>query len=287
VLRDYGGEGGPVLFIPSLINPPNILDLSEERSLLRWLAARGHRVLLLDWGWDVARRRDLDVGGHVERIVLPLIDTLGEPPMLVGYCLGGTMAVAAACTAEVAGLATIAAPWHFDGFPRESRDMLARLWRGAEPTATALGVLPMEVLQSAFWSLDPARTVAKFEAFAAMDPEGPEARTFVTLEDWSNDGPPIPVAAAREMFEGLFATDLPGTGGWTVGGKTIDPVALTCPSLHIVSTTDRIVPSESAIRAGERIDLALGHVGMVIGGQARSKLWEPLERWLSSPRSSC
>jgi hypothetical protein len=25
----------------------------------------------------------------------------------------------------------------------------------------------MEVLQSAFWSLDPARTVAKFEAFAA------------------------------------------------------------------------------------------------------------------------
>jgi polyhydroxyalkanoate synthase len=145
----------------------------------------------------------------------------------------------------------------------------------------------MEVLQSAFWSLDPTRTVAKFEAFAAMDPEGPEARTFVTLEDWSNDGPPIPVAAAREMFEGLFAADLPGTGGWTVGGKTIDPAALACPSLHIVSTTDRIVPSESAIRAGERIDLALGHVGMVIGGQARSKLWEPLERWLSSPRSSC
>src|SRR5687767_2051794 len=45
-LRDYGGDGPPVLFVPSLINPPNILDLSEERSLLRALA-RSRRVLLL------------------------------------------------------------------------------------------------------------------------------------------------------------------------------------------------------------------------------------------------
>ena len=29
-------------------------------------------------------------------------------------------------------------------------------------------MLPMEALQSAFWSLDPARTVAKFEAFATL-----------------------------------------------------------------------------------------------------------------------
>jgi polyhydroxyalkanoate synthase len=37
-LRDYGGRGAPILFVPSLINPPTILDLSPERSLLRWLA---------------------------------------------------------------------------------------------------------------------------------------------------------------------------------------------------------------------------------------------------------
>ena len=56
-LRDYGGEGPPVLVVPSLINPPDVLDLSPDRSLLRWLAGRGHRVLLLDWGADAARRR--------------------------------------------------------------------------------------------------------------------------------------------------------------------------------------------------------------------------------------
>ena len=42
-LRDYGGDGPITLFIPSLINPPNVLDMGE-RSLLRWLAGQGRRA---------------------------------------------------------------------------------------------------------------------------------------------------------------------------------------------------------------------------------------------------
>jgi polyhydroxyalkanoate synthase len=275
-LRDYGGSGQPVVFIPSLINPPNILDLGEERSLLRWLAAQGHRPLLLDWGWDVAARRGLSVAGHVEEIAVPLIRSLGERPALVGYCLGGTMAIGAARAVEARGVATLAAPWFFSRFPAESRALLAKLWAGAEPAVRSLGLLPMEVLQSAFWSLDPARTVAKFEAFAAMTPDSVEARTFVTLEDWANDGPPLGKAAARELFEGFFAADTPGNGGWTG-----DPAALRCPLLNIVSLSDRIVPAATAPDAGERIEVAQGHVGMVVGSRAREVLWEPLAAWLS------
>ena len=47
--------------------------------------------------------------------------------------------------------------------------------------------------------------------------------TFVTLEDWANDGPPVAGAAGREMFEGLFRDDLPGAGAWCVGGEVVDP----------------------------------------------------------------
>ncbi|MFC7498398.1 alpha/beta fold hydrolase [Enterovirga sp. GCM10030262] len=286
-LRDYGGSGPPVLFVPSLINPPNILDLSTDRSLLRWLAGQGFRPLLLDWGWDVESRRALSVAGHVEEIVLPFIDALGEPPALVGYCLGGTMAVAAATRRRVGGLALIAAPWRFAGFPNEARASLTGLWQRAEPAANALGMLPMEVLQSAFWSLDPARTVAKFEAFAAMDPDSAEARPFVCLEDWANDGPPLPQAAAREMFEGFIQDDLPGRGEWCVAGAPVDPGAFRSPLLNIVSTSDRIVPQASALPVGERLDLASGHVGMMVGGRARASLWEPLAAWLSRNAAEC
>jgi len=284
VLRDYGGDGPPVLFIPSLINPPNVLDMGD-RSLLRWLAGRGRRVLLLDWGWPGPDRRAMSVAGHVEQILLPLMAAVGEPVDLVGYCLGGTMALAAAQLGPARSVATIAAPWHFNGFPEESRADLGRLWASARPTVATLGVLPMEALQSAFWNLDPARTIAKFEAFAALD--AAEARTFVLLEDWANDGPPISEGAAREMFESLFAEDVTGTGAWRVGGVIIDPGSLACPLLNIVSTTDRIVPAATAARAGERLDLGLGHVGMVVGSRAKEALWEPLAGWLSRTAASC
>jgi polyhydroxyalkanoate synthase len=35
---------------------------------------------------------------------------------------------------------------------------------------------------------------------------------------------------------------------------------------------------------GERLELALGHVGMVVGSRARELLWEPLDAWLSQQR---
>lgn len=283
-LRDYGGEGPPVLFVPSLINPPTVLDLGR-RSLLRWLAARGQRVLLLDWGWPDADRGGLSVTGHVERILLPLMEGLGEPVDLVGYCLGGTMAAAAARPGGARSLVTLAAPWHFSGFDRESRAALARLWAQSRAIVDALGVLPMEVLQSAFWNLDPARTVAKFEAFADMGDDA--AAAFVALEDWANDGPPLPKAAARETMEDFFGADLPGTSAWRVAGEAVDPARIGVPMLHVASTTDRIVPHASAFRTGERLDLALGHVGMVVGSRAPEALWAPLAAWLSRTAAKC
>jgi polyhydroxyalkanoate synthase len=270
------------VFVPSLINPPSVLDLSQERSLLRWLAAQGRRVLLLDWGCDSIARRELSVAAHVEEIVVPMMRELGEPPALVGYCLGGTMAVAAAALAPTRGLATIAAPWHFAGFGDDSSRLIDNIWASSAPLSQSLGVLPMEVLQCLFWNLDPARTVGKFEDFADMDPASGEARTFVRLEDWANDGPPLPFAAARELFDDFFNVDVPGRGEWQVGGQMIDPAKLDVPQLHIVSTTDRIVPAASAIASGKRIALDRGHVGMVVGGRARKALWEPLSSWLDA-----
>ena len=258
---------------------PAHLDAADRAE--RWLAARGRHVLLLDWGWPGNARKGLSVAGHVESILLPLLRGLGERADLAGYCLGGTMAIAAAARAPVRSLALIAAPWHFSGFPEEARDALARLWAGSRPAVEALGLLPMEVLQSAFWSLDPERTIAKFEAFAAMAPESPQARAFVALEDWANDGPPLPGRAAQDLFVEFFRDDAPGRGRWRVAGELMSEERRRLPILNVVSTTDRIVPAATSLRVGERLELGQGHVGMVVGSKAPEALWQPLADWLS------
>ncbi|MCP3736449.1 alpha/beta hydrolase [Sphingomonas sp. RP10(2022)] len=278
-LRYYGGRGRMVVFVPSLINPPAILDLGET-SLVRWIAAQGFRVALVDWGTPDAADSAMDMTGHIESLLLPLVERLDEPPVLVGYCLGGTMALAAACATPVAGLATIAAPWQFAGYGAAAGAM-GELWQAARPTAQALGMLPMEVLQAGFWRLDPGRTVSKYEAFGRLDPESEAARAFVRLEDWANAGEPLPLAAARDLFERFIAADLPGTGGWTIRGRAVAPERLACPAVEFVSATDRIVPAATAAGLADRRDLALGHVGMIVGGRARAMLWEPLAHWIA------
>ena len=49
MLRDYGGTGRPVVVVPSLINPPFIVDLTRQKSLLRWLAVLVVFWFLRDW----------------------------------------------------------------------------------------------------------------------------------------------------------------------------------------------------------------------------------------------
>lgn len=280
-LRDYDGAGPPVVFVPSLINPPGILDLAPGNSLLAWLAGQHVRPLLVDWGTPAPEERELSVAGHVETLLLPLLEALGEPATLVGYCLGGTMAIAAAALRPVRGLGLIATPWRFAGFPDQARANLAALWVNAESVARPLGLLPMEVLQSAFWQLDPSRTVTKFARFAALEAGSDAAQAFVALEDWANDGPPLTFAAGRELMEDFITADLPGRGEWRVGGVNIELARLSAPVLEVVSTIDRIVPEATAAGVGERIALAQGHVGMIVGQKARETLWDPLVAWLA------
>ena len=284
-LRDYGAKGSrgrAVIVIPSLINPPFILDLIPDNSLLRWLANQGFRPFLLDWGTPGPAERNMDVTAHVEQLLLPLIAKFEEPPVLAGYCLGGTIAMAAACAVPVAGLAMIAAPWRFSGFGDAARNDIAELWRAAQPACETMGLVPMEVLQAGFWRLDPARTIAKYEAFAAMEAGSAAARSFVAMEDWANAGAPLPYAAGRQMFDDFIDADLPGTGRWRVNGTIVDPASLACPAVDFVSMSDRIVPAPSAADLPDRRDLGAGHVGMIVGRSARARLWEPLANWIAA-----
>jgi polyhydroxyalkanoate synthase len=255
-LRDHGGEGKPAILVPSLINPPGILDLDEEVSLTAAVSAIGRRALLLDWG-KADERSELSVAGHVEELLLPLLRSMNEPVALIGYCLGGTMAIAAANIVKVERVVTLAAPWSFARYPESSAQALQDMWRHSREAAKSLAALPMEVLQAAFWSLDPERTVRKFAEFGRL-----------------NQGEPLPYPAAQELVEGLFGNDFPGSGAWQVGGHAVSD-RLDVPTLHLTAERDLIAPPQTAA-SGEVVAIPSGHVGMIVGS-ARARLHQELK----------
>jgi polyhydroxyalkanoate synthase len=275
-LRDHGGTGPPSVLVPSLINPPHILDMDRDTSLAEAVTRMGRRVLLLDWG-PSRDRAEASVSEHVAGLLAPLLRELGEPAALVGYCLGGTMAIAAASLVECERVATLAAPWNFALYPERSRAALQDMWRHSQTAAQALQALPMEVLQAAFWSLDPERTVRKFASFSTLDPDSAQARRFVALEDWANEGESLPYPAARELIEDLFGHDRSGSGQWTIGGTPVTD-HLAVPLLNVLASDDRIAPPATA-PAGEAVAIASGHVGMIVGS-ARARLHDALRSFL-------
>lgn len=138
-------------------------------------------------------------------------------------------------------------------------------------------MLPIEVLQAAFWSLDPERTVRKFARFGDLAPDSAEARRFVALEEWANDGQPLPFPAARELIDNLFGANASGEGRWMVAGKVaaLDP---SLPTLHLTARDDRIAPA-ATVPPGPSLAIASGHVGMIVGS-ARRALHDALRDFL-------
>jgi polyhydroxyalkanoate synthase len=267
-LRAGAAKGAPVVLVPSLINPPDVLDLAPGQSLAAYLAGQGLRPLLVDWG---PAPEPLGLETLVAQRLVPLIAGLGARVPLIGYCLGGTLALAAARSGIATRVALLATPWRFGGYGDGARAALAQWWMQASAMAAPMGVVPMDLLQPAFWSLDPAALATKYERLADADDK--RLAGFARLEDWANGGAPLSLAAAADLAR-LFEDGATGIGSGAVPDL---------PILDVVAMQDRIVPAGAALTAPadpHRLEIAGGHVGMVVGGRARATLWEPLARFL-------
>ncbi|GGB10066.1 class I poly(R)-hydroxyalkanoic acid synthase [Brucella endophytica] len=90
----------PLLICPPWINKYYILDLTPEKSFIRWLVEQGHTVFVISWVNPDARHAHKDWDAYIEEGVLFALDAIerrtGEQAInAIGYCVGGTLLSAA------------------------------------------------------------------------------------------------------------------------------------------------------------------------------------------------
>lgn len=282
-----------LLMIPSMINRSIILDLLPEQSFARWVAQQGVDVYILDWDEPAqdAGQENLDKVLH-ERL-MPAFSFISEKMgqyNALGYCMGGTL-LAGAVHLKPPGLNKViylASPWDFHAGNRQLQQQVLMGTASALQMTEQGHALPSNWIQSVFAAVNAERNIHKFSDFAAMDQDSYQARLFVAVEDWLNDGVDLPGDLARTCVVDWYGQNKPAKGGWLVDGVPVDPSQTTNPVLVITSSTDRLVPEESShalanlIPHAQLLRSTCGHIGMMTGRRAKDEVWKPLISWIFS-----
>lgn len=294
-LRDYAPHSlhAPViLVIPSLINRFTILDLQPQHSFLRTLALHGFRPLVVDWDRPDDMEKDFTLADYISQRLIPALQISApeRPVHILGYCMGGVLALALAalCPARTRGLSLLAAPWDFHAGYEQIGQEGSALLEKLGPWLSTGDLLPAEVVQSVFTAFQPLHAFRKFSSFATHDQSGVDAARFVLTEDWLNDGVPLTANVARECFGDWGVRNILAKGEWAIGGTCILPHKIAAPAYAVIPSRDRIVPPESAMPLARALPNAtrqtpdMGHVALMASAHAPAKVWRPLIDWLGA-----
>ncbi|GHC78843.1 PHA/PHB synthase family protein [Limoniibacter endophyticus] len=90
----------PLIICPPWINKFYILDLSPEKSFVRWALDQGHTVFIISWVNPDERLRDKGWEAYIAEGLDLALDTAQEATgedrfNLIGYCVGGTLLASA------------------------------------------------------------------------------------------------------------------------------------------------------------------------------------------------
>ena len=260
-LVDFGGQGRPLLVLPSLINRADVLDLLPRRSLLAHLSSVGVRPLLLDWGVPAGSELRLTLADHVHgRAAAALDATLTDDRRAPGAArlLPGR---AAGHGAGGSARSAISRAWRC--WPRHGT-FTPRARRQPPPPPCAHVVLDRHARlrpgRSAAGLLRRPRSArghrASMPASATSTRPTRRRELFVAIEDWLNDGVPLAGPVAQECLLDWYGANLPGRGLWAPGGVAVRPERLTLPTLIAAPTKDRIVPVAAALALARRLPQA-------------------------------
>jgi polyhydroxyalkanoate synthase len=293
--RDGERRPVPVLIVYALFNRWWMMDLAEDRSLIRGLLDHGLDVYLLDWGYPDRGDRYLELSDYVDGYVRDAVEVLrdrhdGGPVNLVGVCQGGvtSLCYAALYPDDVRTLITMVTPVDFS-----QGDEIVALWgRSAAPDVAveALGNIPGELVSMGFLLRSPfQRNLAKYVGMLDVLDDREKLLSFLRMEKWIFDTPDIPGETYRQWMTDCYVGNKLVAGEMRIDGRRVDLGRITMPVLNVYAERDDLIPPASSTPLGDHVgtddytvkSFDVGHIGMYVSGRVQRDLPAFVADWLA------
>ena len=294
----------PVLIVYGLIGRYTMVDLQEDRSLVRNLLARGVDLYVVDWGHASRADQNLMIDDYVDYYLDECVDYIcgahGIDRMtLLGICEGGVFSTlyTAQHPGKVQNLIVTITPIDFAADRDDSNPGhgFINLWtrnltdEDIDRLITAFGNLPGEVMAAVFQAMTPVRSMTKYNLdLLDVASDDKKLLNFLRMEKWLADRPHHPGAAARQWLIDLYKENRLIKGTFELSGRKVSLDDIKVPVLNIYAQADHIIPPPCSIALGRYVgsddytEIALpgGHVGVYVSGKSQGIVGDGIFDWL-------
>jgi len=299
VLYRFIGERKPTAKVPllicyALVNRPYMVDLQDDRSLVKGLLARGEDVYLLDWGYPDRSDRFLTLEDYIEHFLGGAVDDLRQrfkqqAINLLGICQGGALSLcySALHPDKVKNLITMVTPVDF-----HTPDNMLSNWiqtLDVDVFVDTLGNVPADMMNLCYLTLKPWRLfVQKYIAMVDILDDRKAMEDFLRMEKWIFDSPDQAGEAFRQFIKQFYQGNGFVNGGIEIGGKPIDLGFVDMPILNIYAEQDHLVPPDASralktlvgSRDYSELSFRGGHIGIYVSGRAQKEVPSAISDWL-------
>ena len=247
----------PVLIIPPQINKYYIVDLAEDKSLVRWASEQQCQVFVISWRNPTARLRDWGMESYVDA-AKQAVDVVrdvarADSVNLMAACVGGFTATVLAGHLYSVGEGSKINSLTLMGtvLDTDSESLLGLFASDASveeaiARSRAAGVLDGAEMARSFAWLRPADLVWSYVANNYLLGRAPPAYDVLY---WNNDTTRLPAQFHADLLRIFRRNPLVRPNGLKVLGAPVDLKKVDCPVYIVSSDRDHVTPWTACYRS--------------------------------------
>jgi polyhydroxyalkanoate synthase len=296
-------DAAPVLLVPPLAAPAFCFDLRRGCSLAEHLLLAGRDAYLVDYGEIEFGDRGLGLEHWIEDVIPNAVraaceDAGGRPVRMIGWSLGGIMALlahAADTALPIEAIALVGSPWDFTRVP-----MIAPLrpiaavtrGRGITELYRLLGGAPAPLVRGGYQLLGFEKYLMKPWTIATHLDDRDLMAQIEAVDHFMASMHAYPGRTFGQLYHRFFRSNDLAQGRLALTGRTVDLAEARVPLLSVAGLGDGIAPVAACHHLGGlvpgvpslRLETAPGgHLGVLTGRAARGTTWAMIDELLDAP----